>query len=94
MEKTPLDIESDEIHRRTRRSLLIAGIAAAIGGGLWRCLNSWSRIDGLNAPYRKILDFNAAIARGPFQEDRVRLSTISRKQCVPSVVTETSDSRI
>jgi hypothetical protein len=46
MDKTPLDIESDEIHRRTRRSLLIAGTAAAIGGGLWRCLNSWSRIDG------------------------------------------------
>jgi hypothetical protein len=68
MEKTPLDIESDEIHRRTRRSLLIAGAAAAIGGGLWRCLNSWSRIDGLNAPFRKILDFNAAIARGLFQE--------------------------
>jgi len=63
-----LDIESDEIHRRTRRSLLIAGAAAAIGGGLWRCLNSWSRIDSLNAPFRKILDFNAAIARGPFQE--------------------------
>jgi len=33
MDKTPLDIESDEIHRRTRRSLLIAGTAVAIGGG-------------------------------------------------------------
>src|SRR5260370_35824903 len=61
-------MESNEIPRRPRRSLLIAGAAAAIGGGLWRYLNSWSRIDGLFAPFRRILDFNAAIARGLFQE--------------------------
>jgi thiosulfate reductase cytochrome b subunit len=58
----------DEIHRHTRRSLLIAGTAAVIGGGLWRWLNDWSRIDGLSAPFRKLLDFNAAIARGLFDE--------------------------
>lgn len=68
MDKTPLNIEPGEIHRRTRRSLLIAGAAAAIGGGLWRWLNSWSQIDGLNAPFRKALDFNAVIARGLFRE--------------------------
>ncbi len=68
MDKTPLDVGSDEIRRRTRRSLLIAGAAATIGGSLWKWLNSWSRIDGLNAPFRKVLDFNAAIARGLFRE--------------------------
>lgn len=68
MDETPLDVESGEIQRRTRRSLLIAGAAAAISGGLWKWLNSWSRIDGLNAPFRKVLDFNAAIARGLFRE--------------------------
>jgi hypothetical protein len=94
MDKIPLDIESGEIHRRTRRSLLIAGAAAAIGGGLWRCLNSWSRIDGLNAPFRKILDFNPPSRVGYFKKDRVRPSTMSRKQCVPFAVTETSDSRM
>jgi len=50
MDKTPLDFEPDEIRRRTRRSFLVAGAAAAIGGGLWKWLNSSSRIDGLNAP--------------------------------------------
>ena len=68
MDKTPLDVESSEIHRRTRRTLLIAGVATAIGGGLWRWLNNWSRIDGLNAPLRRVLDFNAAIAHGLFRE--------------------------
>jgi hypothetical protein len=68
MDKTPLDFEPDEIRRRTRRSLLITGAAAAIGRGLWKWLNSWSRIDGLNAPFRRVLDFNAAIARGLFRE--------------------------
>lgn len=60
MDKTQLNVEPGEIHWRTRRSLLIAG--AAVGGGLWRWLNSWSRIDGLSAPFRKGLDLNAAIA--------------------------------
>jgi hypothetical protein len=68
MDKTPLNVESGEIQRRTRRSLLIAGAATAIGGGVWRWLNSWSRIEGLSAPFRKVLDFNAAIARGLFRE--------------------------
>jgi len=68
MDKTPLDVEPGDIHRRARRSLLIGGATAAIGGFLWRWLNGWSRIDGLNAPFRKVLDFNAAIACGLFHE--------------------------
>jgi hypothetical protein len=53
MDKTQLNVEPGEIHWRTRRSLLIAGAVAAMGGGLWRWLNGWSRIDGLSAPFRK-----------------------------------------
>src|ERR1700745_3417567 len=68
MDKTPPNVERGDIRRLTRRDLLIAGAAAAIGGGLWKWLNSWSRIDGLNAPFRRVLDFNAAIARGLFRE--------------------------
>jgi hypothetical protein len=68
MDKTSADVESGEVQRRTRRSLLVAGAATVIGGGLWKWLNSSSRIDGLNAPFRTMLDFNAAIARGLFRE--------------------------
>jgi hypothetical protein len=32
MDKTPLDVEPGAIRRRTRRSLLVARTAAAIGG--------------------------------------------------------------
>jgi hypothetical protein len=83
MDKTPLDVEPGEIRRRTRRSLLIAGAAAAIGGGLWKALNGWSPIDGLNAPFRRVLDFNAAIARGLFREG-VRAPEYERSKAVRS----------
>jgi hypothetical protein len=83
MDNTPLDFEPDEIRRRTRRSLLVTGAAAAIGGGLWKWLNSWSRIDGLNAPFRKALDFNSAIARGLFREE-ARAPEYERSKAVRS----------
>jgi hypothetical protein len=83
VDKTPLDVEPGEIRRRTRRSLLIAGAAATIGGGLWKWLNSWSRIDGLNAPFRKVLNFNAATARGLFREG-VRAPEYERSKAVRS----------
>ena len=73
----------DEIHRRTRRSLLIAGAAAIMGGGLWRWLNDQSRIDGLSVPFRKVLDFNAAIARGLFREGALA-PEFERSKAVPS----------
>ena len=40
MDKTLLDFEPDEIRRRTRRSLLVTGAAAAIGGALWKWLST------------------------------------------------------
>ena len=83
MDKMPLDVEPGEIHRRTRRSLLIAGAAAALGGGLWRLLNNWAQIEGLNAPFRRALDFNAAITRGLFR-DRAHAPEYDRSKAVPS----------
>jgi hypothetical protein len=82
-DKTPMYIEPGEIRRRTRRSLLVAGAAAAIGGGLWKWLNSWPRIDGLNAPFRRVLDFNAAIAREVFR-DGTRAPEYERSKAVHS----------
>lgn len=83
MDKTPMYIEPGEIRRRTRRSLLVAGAAAAIGGGLWKWLNSWPRIYGLNAPFRRVLDFNAAIAREVFR-DGTRAPEYERSKAVRS----------
>jgi hypothetical protein len=83
MDKPLLDVEPREIRRLTRRGLLIAGAAAAIGGSLWKWLNSWSRIDSLNAPFRRVLDFNAAIARGLFRE-KSRAPEYERSRAVRS----------
>src|ERR1700751_275286 len=68
MNKTSLEVTPEEFRRRTRRGFLIAGVAAIAGGGLWEWLNRWTRIDGLNTPFHKVLDFNAAIARGLLRE--------------------------
>jgi hypothetical protein len=76
-------IEPGQIRRLTRRSFLVGGAAAAIGGGLWRLLNSWPRINGLNAPFRRVLDFNAAISRGLFR-DGARAPEYERSKAVRS----------
>jgi len=36
-----VEVESEDIRRWTRRSFLVAGVAAAAGGGLWEWLNNW-----------------------------------------------------
>jgi hypothetical protein len=47
MDKTPLDVEPDEIPAVLVVVSWSLGAAAAISGGLWKWLNSWFRIDGL-----------------------------------------------
>jgi hypothetical protein len=82
MGNPPLEVKPEEISRRTRRSLLIGGATAVVGGGLWKWLNSWTRIESLGAPFRRALDFNAAIARGLFRE-KVRAPEYARSEAVP-----------
>src|SRR5580704_19721433 len=83
MSKTALEVKSDEIRTRSRRGFLIAGAAVAAGAALWEWLNHYSRIDGLNAPFRRVLDFNAAIARGLFREE-ARAPEYERSKAVRS----------
>jgi len=83
MNNAPVEVKSGDIRRWTRRSFLIAGVAAAAGGGLWEWLNNWSRIDGLNAPFRRVLDLNGAIARGLFRE-KAQAPEYARSKAVPS----------
>jgi DMSO/TMAO reductase YedYZ molybdopterin-dependent catalytic subunit len=66
--KILIDVKPEEVRMRTRRGFLLAGAALAVGVGLWESVNRWTRIDALNAPFRRILDLNAAIARGLFRE--------------------------
>src|SRR5579862_8761881 len=82
MSKTALEVKSDEIRTRSRRGFLIAGAAVAAGAALWEWLNHYSRIDGLNAPFRRVLDFNAAIARGLFRE-KTLAPEYARSRAVP-----------
>ncbi|WP_263359278.1 molybdopterin-dependent oxidoreductase [Acidicapsa ligni] len=82
MDNAPLEVKPEDIRRRTRRSLLIGGATAAVGGGLWKWLNSWTRIESLSAPFRRVLDFNAAIARGLFRE-KARAPEYARSKAVP-----------
>ncbi len=51
-----------ELHRRTRRSFLVAGAAAAAGYGFWRWVGHGDA-DGLPHPLRKAEQFNEAVSR-------------------------------
>ncbi|AXC09468.1 Sulfite oxidase [Acidisarcina polymorpha] len=53
---------------RTRRSFLVAGIAAAGGYGLYRWIDKSDEIGRQPLPFRKAFQFNAAVARGVFHE--------------------------
>ncbi len=82
MSEVPLQVKPEVVRRCTRRGFLIVGVAAIAGSGLWKWLNSWARIDNLNAPFRRVLDFNATIARGLFQE-KARAPEYTLSKAVP-----------
>jgi hypothetical protein len=70
------DLTQDEIDaqvkrvtmRRTRRSFVIAGAAAAGGYGFYRWIDKSEIVGRQPEPLRKAFEFNAALARGVFHE--------------------------
>ncbi len=59
-----------EMQRRTRRSLLIGGIAGLAGLSGWRWIATRPQEDGLAWPLRRVLGFNEKIARQHFSPNR------------------------
>jgi hypothetical protein len=57
-----------ESGRRTRRSFLVAAVAAAGGYGFYRWIDRSPGDQSIPQPLRKMLDFNAEVARGVFDE--------------------------
>ncbi len=55
--------------RRTRRSFLVGGVAAAGGYGLYRWIDRAEEIGRQPLPLREAFQANAAISRGVFHED-------------------------
>lgn len=68
---------SSELSRLTRRGFLTMGIAAGTGLATWKWLRSRPREDGLQWPFRRVLEANESIARGYFST--ARLSPTFRK---------------
>jgi hypothetical protein len=54
--------------RRTRRSFVVGGVAAAAGYGLWRAIDGSRPVGRLQEAFRKTIDANAAISRAVFGE--------------------------
>ncbi|MDQ6676547.1 MAG: molybdopterin-dependent oxidoreductase, partial [Acidobacteriota bacterium] len=66
--KDPVDLE---ISRRTRRSLITGGIAAAAGLGLWGWIVNSPEEGGIQAPLRRGLQFNEKLSRDYFRGRRL-----------------------
>ncbi|HEV7767071.1 MAG TPA: molybdopterin-dependent oxidoreductase [Thermoanaerobaculia bacterium] len=75
-------MSSSELSRLTRRGFLTMGIAAGAGIATWKWLRSRPREDGLQWPFRRVLEANESIARGYFSTARLsptfRTSDITR----------------
>jgi hypothetical protein len=71
-----------EMHLRSRRGFLIAGAATVAAGGFWQWLNDRLEIDGLSSPFRKMLEFNARVARRLFRE-RALAPEFDQSKAVP-----------
>ena len=57
-----------EIRRRTRRSFLVGGVAAAAGAGIWEWLRTRPQRDDLVWPLRRVLHANEKISRAYFSQ--------------------------
>jgi hypothetical protein len=56
-----------ELRRRSRRGFLAGGAAAIAGFGFWRWLQDQPQLNGINAPFRKALEFNGELTRKFFR---------------------------
>ncbi len=65
------DMVGQEIARKSRRSFLVGGIAAAAAYGGWRWLRSRQEIDGLPFPLRRAHEFNERLSRKVFDSSRL-----------------------
>src|SRR5215469_9081447 len=57
-----------ESARRTRRSFLVGGIAAAAGYAAWRAVDQSAEVGRLQSGLRNVIDWNAAVSRAVFRE--------------------------
>jgi hypothetical protein len=71
-ERVVLEGDADEVKRasarRTRRSFVVGGVAAAAGYGLWRAIDGSRPVGRLQEAFRETLNANAAISRAVFGE--------------------------
>ena len=68
---TPDQSVEREIGRKTRRSLLVGGVATLAGAGVWEWLRSRTPDDGIAWPLRRALKTNEKLAHGYFRETRL-----------------------
>ncbi len=59
------------MRRRSRRSFLVGGVAAATGFAGWRWLNHRPEIDGVLSPLRRAHEFNEGATQAYFRESRL-----------------------
>src|ERR1700742_4861440 len=57
-----------ESARRTRRSFLVGGVAAAAGFAAWHAIDQSRQVGRLQAGLRNVIDWNAAVSRAVFRE--------------------------
>src|SRR5579875_3173625 len=57
-----------ESARRTRRSFLVGGVAAAAGYAAWRAIDHSAPVGRLQSALRDVIDGNAAVSRALFRE--------------------------
>lgn len=57
-----------EMAKRTRRSFLVGGVAAAAGYGFYRWIDRGSSIGQLQTPLRRAEEYNAGLSRALFHE--------------------------
>jgi DMSO/TMAO reductase YedYZ molybdopterin-dependent catalytic subunit len=60
-----------ELRRLTRRGFVTMGVAAGAGVATWTWLRSRPPVDGLQWPFRRVLETNESLARGYFSTARL-----------------------